>query len=271
MKNKKFYSYFTGLIEGDGSIYIPSTSYNLQGKKLYPCIQISFSKQDFVLAQVLQKTLNTGSIHKKKNAQCYVYTINSPTFLKQLIPQISPYWRTPKINKFNLLANYFNEPKTDIDTSDLFTNSWLAGFIEADGSFYIRYTEKTKKVEAQFYLEQRILDISGESLENIMEKIAEKIGAKLKVNNRTNKNSSFRIRTTSLKTNKTLISYLEKYPLWGEKYLNYKSFCEVVNLIEKRKHLSDKGIEIIIKIKNNINTKRTFYNWDHLKFFYKIE
>jgi hypothetical protein len=79
--------------------------------------------------------------------------------------------RTPKIIKFNELIVWLNEkfnyhiPIHTPDTSDLNENGWLAGFIDADGGFKIRYTEKkicekTSKVlkkgriEVRFVLEQ---------------------------------------------------------------------------------------------------------------------
>jgi len=271
MNNTLFFSYLTGLIEGDGTIYVPLTHRNSKGKINYPNIQISFSKPDYVLALTIQKTLKTGSIHKKKKASAYVYTINSPTSLQKLIPLLSPYWRTPKINKFNLLAEYYGISPVKIDQTNLLNNAWLSGFIEADGSFYVRYLTKTEKTEAQFMLEQREKDVSGGSLESIMSEIAEKLEVNLKKTNRISKNSTYRIRTTSLRTNKILIKYLTKYPLWGEKYLNFKSFEEVVKLFERKEHLKSGGKEIIIRLKEQMNTKRTFYNWDHLSDFYKIE
>ena len=58
------------------------------------------------------------------------------------------YLRTPKINKFNDLILWLNDrynyniPIYSPDTSDLKDNGWLSGFIDADGGFKIRYTEK---------------------------------------------------------------------------------------------------------------------------------
>ncbi|SRR5258708_23875965 len=80
--------------------------------------------------------------------------------------------RTPKILKFNELIVWLNEkfnyhiPIHSPDTIDLNKNGWLAGFIDADGGFKIRYTEKkicekTSKIlkkgriEVRFVLEQR--------------------------------------------------------------------------------------------------------------------
>ena len=50
------------------------------------------------------------------------------------------------------------------------------------------------------------------------------------------------------------------------KYLNYLSFIEGTYYLGKP--LTDEEIIKIRKIKNHMNTKRTFYDWDHLKNFY---
>jgi hypothetical protein len=56
--------------------------------------------------------------------------------------------RTPKILKFNELIVWLKEKFNyqisihSPDTSDLNKNGWLAGFIDANGGFKIRYTEK---------------------------------------------------------------------------------------------------------------------------------
>jgi hypothetical protein len=61
-----------------------------------------------------------------------------------------------------------NIPLLPIDDSPIDSNSWLAGFIDADGSFHIRITTTTFKVACQFELEQRQLDISGGNLKDIL-------------------------------------------------------------------------------------------------------
>ena len=50
------------------------------------------------------------------------------------------------------------------------------------------------------------------------------------------------------------------------KRLNYLCFIQGLNYLGKR--LTNKEIEEIRKIKNSMNNKRTYYNWDHLNSFY---
>lgn len=58
------------------------------------------------------------------------------------------YLRTPKVRIFNNLINWMNtNASTDFtfifaDTSSILDNGWLAGFLDADGSFQIQVREK---------------------------------------------------------------------------------------------------------------------------------
>jgi len=58
------------------------------------------------------------------------------------------------MNKNHLIRGEFL-PKFSLDTSPLHNNSWLAGFIDADGCFYIRYS--LKQIICKFSLEQRMV------------------------------------------------------------------------------------------------------------------
>ena len=62
-------------------------------------------------------------------------------------------------------------------------------------------------------------------------------------------------------------SYFDKYPLMTSKYLNYLSYLEGQKYLNKR--LTENEIVEIQTIKNSMNNKRSYYNWDHLANFYK--
>jgi hypothetical protein len=75
--NNNFAQYITGLIEGDGTIYVPKTKRSIKGTLNYPSIQIVFHLKDFPLALSIQKELKHGSISRRKGANAYIYTINN--------------------------------------------------------------------------------------------------------------------------------------------------------------------------------------------------
>lgn len=57
------------------------------------------------------------------------------------------------------------------------------------------------------------------------------------------------VRTSRVKSNEILISYLEQYSLFSSKYLNYQDYKKVSGMITKQEHKSIKGIEAIRLIK----------------------
>lgn len=53
-----------------------------------------------------------------------------------------------------------------------------------------------------------------------------------------------------------IIPILQKYPLQGEKLLDYFDFVKVVELMKNKSHLTEEGLSQIWNIKANINTGR---------------
>lgn len=59
-------------------------------------------------------------------------------------------------------------------------------------------------------------------------------------------------------------AYLDKFPLLSSKYLDYKAWSEVDDLMIKKHHYTDDGVIKIAKIKKSMNNLRVNYNWKHL-------
>jgi hypothetical protein len=66
---------------------------------------------------------------------------------------------------------------------------------------------------------------------------------------------------------KILINYLDEYSLLSSKYLDFLDWKKAFLIILSKNHFSEEGINLISNYKFNMNDKRTFFNWDHLKFF----
>lgn len=93
-----FSSYLTGLIEGDGSIFVPKTLRSDKGKLNYPSIQICFHLKDLPLALLIQKELGHGSLARVKGINAYVLTINNFDGLILITSLINGNMKTPKIH-----------------------------------------------------------------------------------------------------------------------------------------------------------------------------
>jgi hypothetical protein len=66
-----------------------------------------------------------------------------------------------------------------------------------------------------------------------MEMIASFLEIKVNLIREERKQPQYRVRTSSVSTNKILRNYIDKYPLYGSKYLDYKDWCKILSYFEK--------------------------------------
>lgn len=278
LSNLNFSSYLAGLIEGDGTIIVPKTERSVKGRINYPSIQIVFNLKDLPLALVIQQKLGHGSLSRKKGTNAYILTINNYEGLLLVVSLINGYMRTPKIHALWNLIDWLNlrfidlgMEKNPIGTNPLITNSWLSGFIEADGHFSVRTSMESKyiKVECKFELSQRQISHLGFNNREFLDSIAELLHTSVKEIRIDSPHPQYRIRTTSLNGNLSLESYLNKFPLFSSKFLDYKDWICVLDYFKLNDYKSN--IDRIISIKSNMNDKRTNFNWDHLNNFYSLD
>ena len=280
-------SYLAGLFE----CYVLIILSKLTNAKIsYPYIAITFVNKDLPLINKLVEMFG-GRLRFKTKENAIVWIVNRHQELINLITVMNGYLRTPKINKFNDLIVWLNDryhyniPINSVDTSSLNSNGWLAGFIDADGAFKVRYTEKridektnkvlTKgRIEVRFALEQRkILGPQiNESYKPIMLKIQSFFGINTDLRESKHNEDKFYwiVEVTSLNRLNILIQYLNKYPLLTAKRNDFEDWYKVYQLIADKKHLSEDGKLLIKSIKSNMNKKRKVFNWNHLVYLNKV-
>ena len=276
----KFISYLTGLIEGDGSIIVPKTERSSKGKLNYPSIQIVFHLKDLPLALLIQKSLEHGSLIRKKGLNAYVLNINDQKGIKILVNLLNGNMRTPKIYSLYKLIDWLNykDPKLNIikfplNTNSLNNDAWLSGMIESDGHFSVRTSMKGKypKIECKFELSQRQKDHLGNSNELFLANIANFLKVSLKNIRINTPNPQYRLRTMNLESNLILIDYLNEYPLFGSKFLDYSDWKEIFNLFNPRFKYSQENIDKVLDLKSRMNNNRTIFIWNHLNNFYNLD
>lgn len=284
-KNKSNFShYLAGLIEGDGTIVVPKTERSNKGKINYPSIQIVFNLKDLPLALLIQQNLGHGSLIRKKGVNAYVLTITNLEGIILIVNLINGKLRTPKIHSLWNLIDWlnnkninFNIIKKSLNNNSLLDNSWLSGFIEAEGHFSIRNTNIIKsgytksKVECKLELSQRQNDHRGNNNLFFLEEIAKILITSVKSIRMNTLQPQYRVRTTSLIGNIVLEKYLTAYPLFGSKYLDYIDWLKVLNIFKNGDHKNKSGIDKLNNIKINMNDNRTIFIWNHLKNFYKLD
>lgn len=276
--NIQFSYYITGLIEGDGTIYVPKNIRSSKGNLNYPSIQIVFHLKDLPLALLIQKVLGHGSIYKKKGQNAYIYTVNNFEGLILLINLLNGNMKTNKIYALYKLIDWYNHykgtfiEKKVLNTDAILSNAWLSGFMEADGHFSLRSSESGKypRIECKFELSQRKIDHNNNNNLFYLQEIALNLKSIVKsIRNDTN-NPQYRIRTTNLEANLAVVNYLTKYPLFGSKFFDYKDWEKVIRLFEQGSFNHKLNMDYIKHIKSNMNNKRTIFTWDHLQNFYNL-
>lgn len=148
---EEFPSYLAGLLEGNGTIFVPKPGNGLINIKSTPKFEIRFSSnplelkflkydKDFSLNKKIKKVLDFGKIRKIKNKNNYILKVNTTEGVLNLIEILNGKFRTPKIKKFYTLIEYINKNKNlnisllPIDNSNLLSNAWLAGYLDVDSS-----------------------------------------------------------------------------------------------------------------------------------------
>ena len=147
----------------------------------------------------------------------------------------------------------FQSPQRSQAVSSIPHPFWLAGFTSAEGCFSVNIinssTHKIKKrVLLVFSLSQHIRE------EQLMKSIKDFFSGGFV--RKTNNVLQYRIETYSDIENK-VIPLFNKHRVEGEKYLNFKDWCKVWELIENKAHLTLEGLNLIKEIKSGMNKRRS--------------
>lgn len=141
-------SYLAGLIEGDGHIAVHDK--NSKSKVYRPKIIIVFHINDRPLAERLSAVLKIGIVVSRSSAGHVLLEILAKEEVFKIINLINGHIRTPKIEALHRAIRWINEkynssiPYLGVDTSPLNSNSWLAGFTDAEGNFSITVFNRKK-------------------------------------------------------------------------------------------------------------------------------
>lgn len=267
-------SYLAGLFEGDGHIWI---SKDLTRKKHNPRFCITFSLKNEPLAKKLLAIIQYGHIAYKPKDNACVLTVSPVKGLKKIVSLLNGELRTPKINQLYLLIDWLNKNhgsfinKLPVKIGNLSNDSWLAGFIDADGSFSIQHTKKEdgalkRKVSCRLRIEQRMVEPkSSASYFYIMNDIAKFLNCNLLTRKQLSTgNEYYTLAATSRNSLSIIKNYFETFPLFSSKHLDYLDWNKTVKFILNNEHYIDANFLTINYLKSKMNRGRTEFNWDHL-------
>lgn len=276
--------YLAGLIEGDGYIGVQDPKSNT--KVVYrPKIIIVFNINDKPLAEKLSTELKVGKVIDREKAGHVLLQILAKEDVLKIINLINGHMRTPKIEALHRAIRWINErdstsiPCLGLDLSSLDSNSWLAGFTDADGNFNVTLYDRKKNgvflrtsVQTSFRIEVKqnssrevSQDQGGASYFYILSEIAAFFTVSLYTRTRKTEDKlyyAFMAITHNSRSHEIVRKYFDRFPLYSSKYLAYKDWCLVQDL--HKGSLNKEKLDKIKIIKNNFNSKRRVYNFSHL-------
>ena len=178
--------------------------------------------------------------------------------MKKRVFLIKKYKKPKKKTKMKeiKLTNEITVQKLERDfTQPCFTlhPDWVTGFTDGEGSFIIAIlpsTSNKKKVSLRFSLTQKSHSVG------ILYDLQKFFDCGIVI-----KSSKDCMRFVVQKKEDILnkiIPHFCNYPLKTSKELNFKTFKEASEIVAKNEHLNINGLNKIIKLKNEMNTNRTF-------------
>lgn len=256
-----FSHYIAGLWEGDGHA----------DRKHHTYLALTFHEKNKPFVHFLQHRLG-GTIRQKEKEHALVLTFRKKDALARLFAHMEHKLRTPKHSDLQDFPWNIGHK----DTTCLLTNGWLAGFIDADGGFKIRWTKQKKhphthkiltkhRISVSFVLEQTKTHAkTGESFAPIMQKICTAFQVPL-MERHHHGQLYWCVELSGVKKLRRLIMYLERFPLLSAKRLDYEDWKQAYVHICNGKHLTEEGKAFIWGLKHGMNRQRHMFCWKHLK------
>jgi hypothetical protein len=241
LSDNNFGHYLAGLIDGDGYF----------SKKQ---LVIVFSSSDLILAEFLQKRLNSGHIYPIKNKNAYTYIVSKKDSLDFIISLINGKLRKQiKLNQINNnIINQFSTPFSNsiisLCSDSSLDNFWLAGFSDADASFQVKIINRETRLRPEIRLNFQVDQKDRLLLDLIKNSFGGYIGYR-------STQDTYYYGSTNFTSAKNIINYFDTYPLYSSKYFNYLKWRTVYTLIEQKLHITEDGINQILDIKNSMNSK----------------
>jgi hypothetical protein len=142
-----------------------------------------------------------------------------------------------------------------VDNQEVPHGSWLAGFTSGEGSFLIRVSKSSDKVinraQLVFTISQHVRD------ENLLRCILNYLNCG-RYRIYSSRNLGDYICTNFEDIYTKVIPFFKVHPILGVKSQDLSDWIEVAELIQKKSHLTQGGLERILKIKSTMNRNRVY-------------
>jgi len=206
----------------------------------YPLI--TYKQNDFKIFKNIVELMNKSE-HLTKDGLMKI--INLKAFLNKGLS-----------NKLNVYSNVTKLNKVNMNIPDIIDYNWIAGFFSGEACFFINIY-KAKKLKIGYGITLQI--IIGQHIRNklLLNNINNTLGCGT-IFERINKDMIILTISKFDDVFSKVIPLLNEYKIEGIKYLDFQDFCKAGELINKKIHLTLKGLKKIHIIKSGMNKNRLY-------------
>lgn len=251
--NKTFLEWFVGFSEGDGS-FIESKD------RLFFII----NQKEVKILRTIRTNLGFGKVSiyngygryvvaDRENIDRLIYIFNGNLLLNKTNNRFLNWVKVR--NRYSSNPILYKKRVKKLNTFFVFSNnSWLAGFIDAEGCFNCD-RKRSHKYKIGFTISLRfILDQKDELL--IFEEIKSFLGSGSICEPLPIK-GMYRFVTTNKKSHQKLFCYLKNYPLRSIKKVSFLRFCSLSRFVNNRSNypLTEKGLQRVERLISELGKK----------------
>lgn len=245
-----FLEWFVGFSEGNGSFIVSQN-------RLFFIIN---QKEEKVLAR-MRTQLGFGKVSKYQSHSRYI--VANKEGIERLLHLFNGHLVLHKTNqRFQSWVNAWNRSCKEsqrikvVSRNNLLcfaNNCWLAGFIDADGSFNVHKTCDPRYTLGWRVRLRFILDQKGEN--QLLERVRDWLGSGA-VTPRHEVDDMYRLTCTRITSLQVLIEYLHTFPLRTIKNVEYLRCSSLLRYIKERPRVPWQG-KVLIRVENLVNRLET--------------
>jgi hypothetical protein len=147
IEDYKFWSWFAGIIDGDGNFDI---RIDPKGKKrILKQIRIKLHNRDIRILTRIQDYLHMGKIRADKNKPYSMYIVSTNENMMYILKNINSLIRI-KVPSFKEACNLYNIDYTEANYNIGLLDPYLAGLVDTDGSIVFNYTGNRIECNLEF-------------------------------------------------------------------------------------------------------------------------
>jgi len=234
-----------GFVDGDGCFKIVKTSSN---EKRY-CFVVSQDKRSVDVLYALKQKFGCGSVNKAGGNMREYRVTKKEELSKVILPFFERHpLKTEKWHDFRLFFEELMGRDPNTNQAQEMIRDWLIGFSDAESSFYVSMVKNYPR--PQFVIGLHPKD------RKILETIQKFLNCgTVYVKKPKNASSTVVYQVSSMKGFETILqtftTVTNRVLLKTTKRVSFLKFKKIIRLIQDKKHLTEEGIDQILKIRES--------------------